>query len=255
MLKIGRASYINTLPLFLGLTSSGLDSPFEFVTAPPSELNQKLRSGEVDAALISSIEYLRNPGEYELLSPYGIAARRGVSSVTLYLRGNVEELDGERVALTQASETSAELVRLLCRYYWQVDPQFEPLTEERSSYAAFLLIGDEALKQPQIDGYHPIDLAAAWHQYTETPMVFALLACRAEMAKEKIDLLKNQFRRSFEWSRRERDHLIQTAHERSGLAPSICSHYFDQLNYQIGEREVAGLERYAALATLNGQKP
>lgn len=252
MLKIGHASYINTLPLFLGLTSGELDSPLEFVTAHPSELNQKLRSREIDAALISSIEYLRAPGEYELLSPYGIAARRGVPSVTLYVRGNIEELDGERIALTPASETSAELVRILCRYYWQVEPQFEPLTEGRSSYAAFLLIGDEALKQPQIDGYHPIDLAAAWYQYTETPMVFALLACRANLAKEKIALLKSQFHRSFEWGQQERDRLIQTAHQRSGLAPSVCSHYFDELNYQIGEREVAGLERYASLATLNG---
>lgn len=252
MLRVGQASYINTLPLFLGLTSGEVDCPFQFVTDHPSQLNRKLRNGEVDAALISSIEYLKNPGEYELLSPYGIAACRGVSSVTLYVRGNVEELDGERIALTPASETSAELVRILCRYYWQVEPQFEPLTEGRSSYAAFLLIGDEALKQPQIDGYHRVDLAATWHQYTETPMVFALLACRASVAKEKIDLLKSQFHHSFEWGRRKRDQLVQTAHERSGLAPSICSHYFDELNYQIGEREVAGLERYAALATLNG---
>jgi len=239
MLRLGQVDYINTLPLFSALSCGEIDAPFEIVHGHPSELNEKLRTGEIDAGFISSYEFIKNRELYELVEPFCLAAYHKLDSVTLHVRGNIDELEHQRVALTSASASSSALVRLLFRHYWQIEPHFEPLEsiDEATSYRAFLLIGNAAMTHPHFHGYHAIDLAATWYQWTQTPMVFAVVAHRKETPKSLIDLLRRRLDQSLSWGERHLDELAGGLHH----------DYFQQMGYRMGERERAGLEHFAAL--------
>lgn len=254
MLRVGQVEYVNTLPLFLGLTSGKIDFPFELISALPSQLNRWLREGEIDVGFISAFEYIQNREQYELVHPFCIAAYNRLDSVTLYVRGDVRDLDNRRVGLTSASASSSALVRLLCSYYWRVEPQFEEFSslEKIDQWAAFLLIGDDALAHPHFDGFHPVDLAATWFQYTETPLPFAVIACRKEVAQERPDelaTLQRLLEASLSWGESHLDEVIGKAQKVLNLSDDSYRDYFGQMGYRMEESERSGLERFAALTS------
>jgi chorismate dehydratase len=227
MLRVGQIDYINVLPLFLGLTSGEIDHDAELVPAVPSELNRQLREGKLDLSFVSSREYLCHREAYDLVLPYGIAAKRELGSVTLYVRG---ELGDEPIGLTPQSASSA--------------PRFETL-RHGIDYGAFLLIGDEALRHPNFPGYRSIDLTKEWFDLTGLPMVFGLLAARKGTT---VSPFVEQLGRSLEWAKAHHDQLIAAAMQRVDLSPNELASYYDQLWYELGEEELAGLARYDELS-------
>jgi chorismate dehydratase len=63
VIRLGRISYVNMAPLFFRLQAD-----VEQVAGVPTELNERLISGDIDLAPISSIAYARNSGELRILS-------------------------------------------------------------------------------------------------------------------------------------------------------------------------------------------
>ena len=85
--------YLVGRPMDLGLEDEeGIELRYEV----PSRLVEQLRTGEIDVALVSSIELFRRP-EYSYIAGIGVAGRGVVSSVQLFLRKAIEEV--RRVAL------------------------------------------------------------------------------------------------------------------------------------------------------------
>ena len=82
-MQIGAVSYLNSRPLIEGL--EGLLPSANLVLDYPSRLADALSNGQLDVALIPSIEYFRRPG-YEVISDACVAARGEVLSVKLYCR-------------------------------------------------------------------------------------------------------------------------------------------------------------------------
>ena len=77
----------------------------------PSRLADRLAAGELDVALIPSVEYLRGAASgYEILPGFAIAARGPVRSVKLFSRVPFERI--ERLALDAGSRTSQALARV-----------------------------------------------------------------------------------------------------------------------------------------------
>src|SRR5262245_46647635 len=168
-MRIGFVDYINTLPISLPFRLGIIETNFEFVYKIPSELNHLLRGGKLDIALVSSVEYLQ--GNYSLAPGFGIACADQIMSVNLYTQIPISALTGKRVGLTHHSATSVELLKVLCYHLWKIEPQFELLDrkEPLSKYAAFLLIGDEALANVSVSSFEAIDLGLAWHTLTGLP--------------------------------------------------------------------------------------
>ena len=118
MLRIGEISYLNCTPIFSMLRSRFADPEYQFVCGTPAELNQRLRSAEIDICPSSSIEYARNPDSYLILPDISIASIGAVKSVLLFSPLPIEALNGAEIALTGESETSVALLKILlaCRY-------------------------------------------------------------------------------------------------------------------------------------------
>ncbi len=148
----------------------------------PSRLADGLAAGELDVALIPSVEYLRGASRgYEILPGFAIAARGAVRSVKLFSRVPVETI--ARLALDEGSRTSQALVRVWLDAAHGVRPSsieslplgVPPL---ESTADAVLLIGDRAMKVPDSAFHTVVDLGEAWVALTGLPFVFALWVAR-----------------------------------------------------------------------------
>src|SRR5438128_11215601 len=144
-IRIGAVNYLNAKPLICDLEELAPEA--QLVLHVPSRLADLLAEGELDVALIPSIEYFR-AGSYSIVPDIGISSRGPVLSVTLFSR--VPWVAIRRVALDEGSRTSAALAQILLRRRYGINPAIESLTMERtaeeSSADAVLLIGDRAMR-------------------------------------------------------------------------------------------------------------
>jgi chorismate dehydratase len=191
-LKIGRIPYANLFPIFYMLEKECDCSSYEFIEGSPSELNKMLREGEIDVSPSSSIEYLRNQSLYRLIEGHSISSRGPVRSILLFSRLPVMELSGGIIHVSAQSETSVALLDIILRKFYGVQCRLcvSQRPEDMDS-DAFLLIGDDALKQRSKvkgQGLRVYDLGGIWHERTGLPFVFALWIARKDIF-EKSGLL------------------------------------------------------------------
>lgn len=184
-LRIGVVSYLNSKPLFEDLAELLPDADLRLDY--PSRLADQLAAGELDVALIPSVEYFRGQHrDYEIVSDACVAARGPVLSVKLYSRvppGKIRSL-----ALDEGSRTSATLARVLLAERYGVEPRLEPLpmqcTTQDTLADAVLLIGDRAMFPPEEQFPVTWDLGQEWFEWTGLPFVFAMWVARPGLSEE-----------------------------------------------------------------------
>jgi chorismate dehydratase len=178
-LRVGAVSYLNTKPLIYRLEEHlpGAELRLDL----PSRLADQLRHGELDVALIPSVEYFRAEADGRaIVSDACIACRGPVWSVQLLFRtapGRVATL-----ALDEGSRTSAALARILLKRRCGIEPRTLPLpigtAAESVDADALLVIGDRALRGWGDEFIEVWDLGDQWCRATELPFVFAMWVAR-----------------------------------------------------------------------------
>ena len=206
-LRIGQISYLNVLPLFHHLRQMFPPGDgIEYVTGHPSDMNQGLAEGSIDLSPASSFEYLRDAERYRLLPNLSITASHGpVKSVLLVSPVPPDALPdwlaehGPEVLVTTASASSVALLKVLWAHAWALPEaqwtDIEPGTglERAAEFGPrpFLEIGNLALqywlKPPE--GWHIIDLAQAWREFTGLPFVFAVWIVRRGLSEGQKAML------------------------------------------------------------------
>jgi len=223
----------------------------------PSRLAEQLAVGELDVALIPSVEYLRRAARgYEIIPGFAIAAHGPVRSVKLFSRVPWHRV--KRLALDAGSRTSQVLARIWLDACHGVRPQqVEDLplgvSALESSADAVLVIGDRAMRVPSESFHDVVDLGEAWHTLTGLPFVFALWVARPD-----VDLgdLPDALEQSRGLGLAHADSLARTHGPRLGLDFTTCYDYLTRiLSYDLGEPEIAGLSRFAAMAASLGLAP
>jgi chorismate dehydratase len=237
VIRLGRISYVNMAPIFFGL-----DAEVDEVAGVPTELNERLLSGEIDLAPISSIEYGRHAECLRLLPHLCVSSEGAVDSIQLVSRAPLSSVAS--IAVTPESATSAVLVRVLLPVAEQV-----PLGEDAD---ATLLIGDAALKSMFEDPTPHYDLGRLWVERTGLPMVYAVFACR-EPVPDGIGELEPAFLAALRRNRAEPERLAREASVRYGYPPGFLARYFEKLRYRFGPRERAGLLSFFELAVEAGE--
>src|SRR5262245_53674432 len=89
LLRIGAVNYLNAVPLVHGLAEAAPTARVSFDL--PSRLADRLAAGELDIALVPSIEAARHP-QWSIVSSACIACRGPVLSVKLYFRKSPREV-------------------------------------------------------------------------------------------------------------------------------------------------------------------
>src|SRR2546421_9555020 len=103
-IRLGRISYVNMAPVFYRL-----DAEVDEVQGVPTELNDRLLSGELDLAPISSIEYARHADRLRLLPRLCVSSEGAVESIQLVSRKPLEQV--RTIAVTPESATSVVLTK------------------------------------------------------------------------------------------------------------------------------------------------
>lgn len=250
--RLGAVSYLNTRPLVHGLDRR--PDLFSVRFDVPAVCARLVHDGEVDLGLIPAIEYLS--GDYRVVPDLAIGSDGPVQSVAIFTRRPIERV--RTLALDTSSRTSAALTRILCVKLWAIDPVFTPaapaVDEMLAHNDAALVIGDPALMvdADRLDALK-IDLGEAWLALAGLPFVYAMWTGRpgAVDAEQVAALQEARDRGLADVERIAAD--ADRAHPR--LAGRTLAYLRDTLRYGLGEREMAGVSRFHALAVELGLAP
>jgi chorismate dehydratase len=255
VVRLGAVGYLNARPLVHGLDARR--DLFSLRFDLPSTCAALLHAGDIDLGMIPSIEYQRAPDVYRIVPDLGIVSNGDVASVALFTRVPIENI--RTIGLDTSSRTSAGLTRVLCREAWGIEPAFAPVRPETAARVdgcdAALLIGDPALflDHPSA-GLMKIDLGAEWTRMTGLPFVWAVWAGRADaLTPEHVVALQEARDAGLADLDAIADAYCSSsptpAPDRLRANAEVCRAYLrDNIQYRLGEREVAGLRRYCELA-------
>ena len=249
--RIGAVSYLNTKPLIYGLAEQLPDS--QLVLDLPSRLADRLAAGELDVALIPSVEFLRGR-RLSIVSDACIACRGPVRSVRLLFRKQPSEV--RTLALDEGSRTSAALAQVLLAERYGVRPERMQLGILDSIAAceadAILVIGDRAMDLDTHDFCESWDLGEQWLKETGLPFVFAMWVARDGVMPEVASALQKSRDAGLE----NLDEIIAKEAAGYGLSAASCNEYFRRhLYFYLGQRELAGLQLFSEHATSLGLAP
>ena len=257
---VGAVSYLNSKPLIEGLDGL-LEGHATLRLDYPSRLADELASGQLDVALIPSIEYFRGHN-YEIISDACVAAHGPVLSVKLYSR--VPWGDVKSLALDEGSRTSATLARILLAERHGVFPKLEPLPldhrTEDSTADAILLIGDRAISPPHEKFLGTWDLGEEWFNWTGLPFVFAMWVGR-KVEGQKTDFssclnLSRLLNAARDFGVARIDDIARREAPLLGLSlPTTVSYLSENLQYHLGPAERNGLKLFYELASGMGLAP
>lgn len=266
MLRIGEISYLNCAPLFTALRRNFHDSDYQFVSGHPSNLNAKLRSGEIDICPSSSIEYARNPDSYLILPDLSISSKGPVMSVLLFSKLPIELLNGVSIALTGESETSVALLKILLSTRYSFNNSYYQAESSEQNFScghdALLLIGDRALKEAMSDckGY-VYDLGELWYEFTGLPFVFALWLLRRDALRSypaAVHLIHERLLCSKQIATANFQQIAATLELNDWTNTAFLIKYWNIICYDLTKSHVEGLQlfyHYAALCGLIESEP
>ena len=214
----------------------------------PSALCKRLARGELDVALVSSFEFLRNP-IYRIVDLVSISSDGPVYSVVLAHR---DELAGiSEIELDPASDTSVNLLRYLLAQRG-LNPRFVARSTSSSPPDAQLLIGDQAIRfRRDHPEFQFLDLGEEWKKMVDLPFVYALWLVRPRVPD--AGAMANRLRAVRDENLRKIDMLIAQEKE---FDAEFCARYFrEHLRFSFGEKEKEGLRTFAQACAKQGLIP
>jgi chorismate dehydratase len=249
VLRVGSVSFLNAKPLIYGLEH---DDGVKLSLEVPSRLLDGVREGRYDVALLPVIDYQRMEG-LRLLTAGGIGCDGPTLTVRIFSRVPIPEI--KTLACDTDSHTSVALARILFAELYGAVPEMTslPAAGFADSSAAKLLIGDKVVCEEPAGYPHQLDLGEAWKRLTGLPFVFA-----AWMAREGVDLgdLPGRLRDAKGAGLADVDRIIARDAVPRGWPADVARRYLTQyLQFDVGPRHLAAIERYHALAFQHGVLP
>jgi chorismate dehydratase len=249
-LRIGCVKYLNARPLIRSW-------PGEVDLDHPSALCKRLANGELDVALVSSFEFLRNP-IYRIVDDVSISSDGPVYSVVVAHRGDISEI--KEIELDPASQTGVNLLRCLLKELG-LNPRFIRAVLGSTGYQPFvsgslpgtkarLFIGDQAIRfrQEHSSEFQFWDLGEQWKNLIGLPFVYALWLVRPEVPDAKT--IANRLRALRNENLTNLERLIAAEED---FDSQFCSRYYRKhLRFSFGEKENKGLRTFADLCVKHG---
>ncbi len=248
MLKIGKIPFTNLFPYYHYLERY-CGGDYQFIEDVPSRINTLIREGEIDISPSSSIEFLRDPDRYELIPGHSVSSFGAVRSILLFSKQDIETLDGMAVLCTYKSETSVALLRIILTVFYSLDCELKgselSLEEALRDYPAYLLIGDDALRESsRHSGLKMYDLGEIWYRETGLPFVFALWIARKDLGRTSARELESFIQDLYEarrWAFNNLGHLAELCPLREELSNERLIEYWQGLSYDFDEEHKKGL--------------
>jgi chorismate dehydratase len=255
--RLSIIDYLNAAPLNHGFKHGLGWEHFHLKFHYPSVCAAQLRTGEVDAGIISSIEYLRIPG-LRIVPGLCIASPRRVRSVVILSKVPPEQI--RTLALDTSSRTSVVLGQLLLRERYGVTPVITDMGPDLpamlEAHDAALMIGDAAMRAPK-QGLFVLDLAEEWHTWTGLPFVFALWQVREDAPELPVPGgVAPFFHKSLEIGQAQLPAIVEEARRTIGWTKLELNEYLtENISYTLGEAEQKSLGLFFEKAVRHGFAP
>ena len=243
---IGRIPYTNCIPYFHGFPEH---AAWQWADLSPRQLGRQAGDGALMAGALPLADFLRLADTFERLGPLGIAVRARCGSVMLFSRKPARQLDGATVAVTEATSTSALLLRLILERHFHIAPKTYARGPATDDADAVLLIGDEALKFHAQDRRYPYetDLAFEWWLWQHLPFVFAVWAVRKDAAAADKQQLSRLLQHQLAMNTARLEELAKARAPSLGLPPEEVRRYLASFIYRLSEPEEEGITRFRSL--------
>lgn len=210
-MKISVVSYLNSKPFIYGLEKNP-HPDWKISLDIPSECARKLLAGEIDIGLVPVAALKSLPG-YHIVSPYCIGADGAVDSVKLYSEVPLEQITD--ILLDYQSRTSIELVQVLARELWHINPRWiktmDSYEKDIRGTTAGVIIGDRTFRMDDLF-VHSYDLSAEWKRLTGLPFVFAVWACsgkNVDVNSGRFVAFENEFSAALSFGIQNIDRVVQ----------------------------------------------
>ena len=265
-MRIGRIPYINCYPVYGALDRGLVHLDAELVDGVPTDLNQRMASGNLDLSVVSAVEYARDSERYLLLPDLAISCDGPVRSVMLFSDRPAPELSRRRVVVSRSSMTSVALLELLFENVWHAQPQFVPgdaelsdvVAEDSSDADARLVIGDAALllgSRHRTRYPHAYDLGQVWKDWTGQPFVFAVWVAQRRTEVRTALAAHAALIESRNWGLAHLPELARQAHQATGVEEGVCRDYLSGLDYGLSYPHLAGLTEFYRRLVERGRIP
>src|SRR5690348_2916788 len=203
----------------------------------PSKIATMLLQDEIDVGLVP-VAIIPEMKEHYIISDYCISCDGEVASVCLFSEVPLNKI--EKILLDYQSRTSVELLKILVKDSWKINPIFEDTSGEYQSEikgtTAALLIGDRALQQRKVSKYI-FDLGLEWKKFTGLPFVFA-----AWVSNKKLD--ENFIKAFNEANAIGVDNLEAVIIENQESEFNLNHYYNDYINFWIDDDKKKAMELF-----------
>ncbi len=190
-IRVGAVSYLNTKPLIYGFESGMMKDEIDLLVDYPSRIATMLINDEIDAGLVP-VSIIPEIKEHYIISDYCISCDGEVGSVGLFSDVSLSKI--KKILLDYQSRTSVELLKILIKDYWKIDPIIEMASYDYQSEikgsTAGLVIGDRAFKQRKFSPYI-FDLGLEWKNFTGLPFVFAAWVSNKKLRESFLESFNN----------------------------------------------------------------
>lgn len=238
-IRLGLINFTNCLPLNYTL-EQWQPAGIELIYGNPAQINSLMAAGELDAAPVSSVEYLKNEDKYKLIETACISSDGECGSVILFSDKEFEKI--RKVALPNDSATSVVMLKIFMKNhdiiyskhdYHNINPDID----------AALFIGDNALiEKNNCNKYRfAYDLGEMWKRTNNLPAVFGTW-----VKKEGINHLDDLIAEAIETGLGLYfNQIISTASAKLNLLEEIIVDYLTlKISYQFTERHIKSLEKF-----------
>jgi chorismate dehydratase len=280
-LRISIVEYLNTAPLVWGFTDGPLAGKYDLSFTVPSQCAEALRRGDVDIAIIPSIEYQRIEG-LVALPGMAVASTHEARSLLVVAKKPIEL--ARKVALDTSSRSTVALVKILSKRLWKIAPEFVNATPDPAAMLenadAALVIGDPALRVavkmsalaakspspdnccngdpedmpvPGVDTLFVYDVVHQWRELTGKPAVLAIWAGRRGAITPEVVA---DFQASKAYGLEHIPDIAEGAALKLDLPPCPLAKYLRQsIQFDLDEEKLAGLRLFYDMAAEDGVIP
>ncbi len=239
-LRVGLMPYLNSAVFYKRMP----DDIADLVEYVPREMALAVERGDLDAGPLPVAEWFRMDGALTPVGDFCVATKQMSVSILLFSSRMPGEMEGTRIAITEQTATTVQLMRVLFKEHWGVEP--DSLVTRDEPHDAILLIGDEALcNRSGIDDFPFVhDLGEVWNEMTGLPFVYAHWLARLDTAPEALAGLEGAIGESLDSALADVEALTSEGWPAANMRPEEAVSYLEQFTYRMGEQEREALELF-----------
>jgi chorismate dehydratase len=248
---IGLTDSLEYLPLIYGLKNNLIGHDFGMIFGSIVENASKLRDGEIELGLISSLDYALKKETWQIVPDICVSSTQKIKHAQLFFKKGLTDI--RKVAVDKNAASEAILLKILMREKFMISPDYieveANLGEMLSKAEAALVIGDIGLNFSK-SHQNRLDLNEEWLDMTGLPFVYTFWAGR-EMTITPSDV--NIIKSSFELGKKNLEKISKEYADKHSQNWSFYHDFFTQnMSYTFSDLEIDGLNEFYNYAFFYG---